>query len=106
MSISSQAVTGTAGAITGDVRTAESYPSDQYSAVEVTSTQLTGEQWIGPAVRVQGGGQNGYLGIYYWNSGNPELLLFERNAGNWTQLGSYNSGALAAGTQLKLDSCR
>ena len=102
MSISSQVVAGATGGTTGDVRTAESYPSDQYSKVEVTSTQLTGGQWVGPAVRVQGGGQNGYLGIYFWNFGSPEMVLFERNAGNWTQLGSYNSGALAAGTQLEV----
>ena len=39
----------------------------------MTSTQLTGGQWIGPAVRVQDGGQDAYLGIYYWNFGNPVL---------------------------------
>ena len=54
----------------------------------MTSTQLTGGQWIGPAVRVQNGGQNAYVGIYFWNYGSPELMLFERNAGTWTQLGS------------------
>ena len=93
MAISSQAVTGTAGATTGEIRTAETYASDQYSQVEVTSTQLTGGQWIGPAVRLQGGGQDGYLGIYFWNFGSPELMLFERNAGNWTQLGSVRHRA-------------
>ncbi len=102
MTISSQQVMGTAGSITGEIRTAETYPSDQYSTVEVTSTQLTGSQWIGPAVRVQSGGQNAYLGIYYWNSGSPEMILYVRYAGNWTQLGAYSSGPLAAGTQLKL----
>ena len=103
MSISSQAVTGTVGATTGEIRTAESYGSDQYSQVEVTSTQLTGGQWIGPAVRLQGGGQNGYVGIYYWNFGAPQLRLYLRNGGNWTELGSaYYSGALAAGTQLQV----
>ena len=45
--------------------------------VEATSTQLSGGQWVGPAVRLQNGGQNGYLGIYYWNSGSPELVLDE-----------------------------
>ena len=34
-----------------DIRTAEGYASNQYSQVEVTSTQLTGGQWVGPAVR-------------------------------------------------------
>ena len=37
-----------------------------------------------------------------WNNGSPQLMLFVRNAGNWNQLGSYDSGALAAGTQLRL----
>ena len=54
-------------------------------------------------MRAQNGGQNTYLGIYFWNSGSPVLRLYKRSAGNWTQLGSsYNSGPLAAGTQLKL----
>ena len=70
----------------------------------MTSTQLTGGQWIGPAVRVQDGGQDAYVGIYYWNSGSPELMLFKRSGGGWAQLGSaYNSGPLAAGTQLELE---
>ena len=69
----------------------------------VTSTQLTGGQWIGPMVRAQNGGQNAYVGIYYWNNGSPDLMLFKRSGGSWTQLGStYNSGALAAGTQLQV----
>ena len=70
----------------------------------MTSTQLTGGQWIGPMVRTQNGGQNAYVGIYFWNNGSPELQLFKRSGGNsWTQLGStYNSGPLAAGTQLKV----
>ena len=34
MTISSQAVIGAVGATTGDIRTAEAYPSDQYSAVD------------------------------------------------------------------------
>jgi hypothetical protein len=104
LTISSQAVAGTNGSGTsGDIRTAESYSSNQYSQVEVTSSQLTGNQWIGAAVRMQNSGQNGYAGIYYWNNGSPELMLFERSSGNWTQLGNaYSSGPLAAGTQLKL----
>jgi hypothetical protein len=102
MSISSQMVIGTVGATTGEFRTAETYASDQASQVEVTSTQLTGGQWIGPAVRVQSGGQNAYVGMYAWNSGSPQLMLFVRSAGNWNQLGTYSSGPLTAGTQLRL----
>ena len=103
LTISSQAVAGTStSGTTGDIRTAESYSSNQYSQVEVTSSQLTGDQWIGPAVRMQNGGQDGYLGIYDWNNGNPELMLYMRSGGNWTELGAYSSDPLAAGTQLKL----
>src|SRR5689334_18824353 len=102
MSISNQMVIGAAGQNTGEIRTAETYSSDQYSQIEVTSTQLTGTQWIGAASRMQNSGQSGYVGIYTWNSGSPQLQLYVRNAGNWSQLGSYNSGGLAAGTQLRL----
>jgi hypothetical protein len=58
---------------------------------------------MGTAVRAQEGGQKLYVGIYFWNNGSPELMLFKREGGSWTQLGStYSSGALSAGTQLKL----
>jgi Putative esterase len=104
LAISSQAAAGTnASGTSGDMRTGESYSSNQYSQVEVTSSQLTGGQWIGAAVRMQNTGQDGYAGMYYWNNGSPELILYKRSSGNWTQLGNaYSSGPLAAGTQLKL----
>ena len=104
MAIASQQVTGTVGVLTGDMWTAGSFGSDQYSQVQVTSTQLTGGQWVGAAVRAQNGGRSGYVGIYYWNSGSPVLELFKRTGtNNWTQLGgAYSSGPLAAGTQLEV----
>ena len=69
----------------------------------MTSTQLSGGQWVGPTVRSQNGGQDTYLGIYFWNSGTPQLRLYKRTAGAFTQLGaSYNSGPLPAGTKLTL----
>src|SRR6185312_14186349 len=74
-----------------------------FSQITLTSTQLTGGQWIGAAIRMQNGGQNQYLGIYFWNNGSPDLMLFKRNASNWTQLGTtYNSGPLSAGTTLQV----
>ena len=79
MAIASQQVTGTAGALTGDIWTANTFTSDQYSQVQVTSTQLSGAQWVGAAVRLQNSGLNGYVGIYYWNSGSPVLELFKRS---------------------------
>ena len=103
MAISSQVVMGTAGVNTGEIRTAESFTSDQYSQVEVTSTQLSGGDWVGSAVRLQNGGLDGYLGIYYWNNGTPVLMLFKRSGGGWTQLGSsYYIGPLQAGTTLRV----
>ena len=96
LSISSHAVTGRSG-LAGDIWTAGTFTSDQYSQIEVTSTQLTGSQWIGAAVRAQNGGQDAYAGLYYWNGGHPELLLFKRSRGNWATLASYNSGPLPPG---------
>ena len=102
LSIASQAVVGTS-ATAGDIRIAETYSSDQSSQIELTSTQLSGGQWVGPAVRAQNGGQDTYLGIYFWNNGSQQLRLYKRNAGTWTQLGSsYNSGPLPAGTKLQV----
>ena len=103
MAISSQAVIGTAGATTGDTWTAATFASDQYSQIGVTATPLSGGQWVAAAVRVQASGQNAYAGLYYWNFGSPELMLFKRSGGAWAQLGStYSSGVLAAGTQLEI----
>ena len=47
----------------------------------VTSTQLTGGQWIGPMVRAQNNGLSAYVGIYNWNNGSPNLMLFKRSGG-------------------------
>ena len=100
LSIVSQQVVGTAGTA-GDIRVAEGYGSDQSSQVQLTSTQLSGGQWVGPSVRSQNGGQDTYLGIYFWNNGSPQLRLYKRTGGTFTQLGSsYNSGPLPAGTKL------
>jgi len=101
LSIQSHAVIGRSG-LTGDIWTARTFTSSQFSQIEVTSTPLTGGEWIGTTVRAQRHGQDAYVGIYYWNSGKPELALFKRSGRNWTQLGTYSSGPLAAGTTLKL----
>jgi hypothetical protein len=85
LSIVSHAVVGPAGALAGDIRTGESYGSDQYSQLEVTSTSLPVGDWVGPAVRSQNGGQDAYLGLY-WNdqvSGSYELQLYVRKGGSW-----------------------
>jgi hypothetical protein len=104
LAISSHAVTGTsASGTSGGMWVSSALAADQYSQLEVTSAQLTGAQWIGPAVRVQRGGQDAYLGIYWWNSGKPLLKLYLRHAGNFIPIGGvYDSGPLAAGTKLTL----
>ena len=57
LTIVNQQVQGTNSAgYSGDIRTAETYSSDQSSQVQLTSTQLTGGQWVGPAVRARPGG--------------------------------------------------
>jgi hypothetical protein len=102
LSVSSHAVRGGSG-LAGDVWTAGTFTSNQYSQIEVTSKQLVAGQWIGAAVRVQHHGLDAYVGIYSWADGSPQLMLFKRSRGNWAQLGSgYASGPLAAGTQLKV----
>jgi hypothetical protein len=71
--------------------------------VQITSTQLSKSQWIGPSVRSQNNGQSDYVGRYSWNSGSPTLTIFKRMSGTWTQLGStYQCGALTFGTTLEL----
>jgi hypothetical protein len=104
LKISSHAAAGTnVSGTSGAVWTSHAFTDDQYSQIEVTSAQLTGNQWIGPAVRIQDGGRNAYLGIYWWNNGKPELKLYLRRAGNWSPIGDvYNSGPLPAGTKLEL----
>ena len=103
LSIASQQVTGTAGADTGDLWSAQSFGSDQFSQITVTSTPLSGGGWIAAGVRAQSGGQNGYFGLYFWDYGSPELMIFKRSGGAWAQLGGvYSSGVLPAGTQVQL----
>jgi hypothetical protein len=105
LAITSSAVSGTnSSAVSGDIRTAESYPSDQYSEIQLTATQLTGDQWVGASVRMQADRSSGYVGGYLWNNGSPEVALYARTGTGLTQIGNaYDSGALPAGTTLKLE---
>ena len=72
LSISSQQVVGSSGTA-GDIRTGESYAGDQFSQIELTSTQLSGGQWIGPAVRAQAGGQSAYAGDLFLEQRQPAV---------------------------------
>ena len=97
---SGQAIGTHAGSSSGSYRIDGSYNNDQYSEITVTSNPLS--WWIGASVRNQANG-NLYLGIYYANGGTPQLRLFKRLDGVWTQLGaSYDCGTLAAGTKLRV----
>ncbi len=105
LAISGNQVTGTnAASNSGDAWSADAFSSDQYSEVAVSSTALSGGEWVGPMVRSQDSGQDAYVGIYFWDYGSPVLELFKRVGGGWVQLGSaYDSGALAAGTELEVE---
>ncbi|HEX4830198.1 MAG TPA: hypothetical protein VH478_03785 [Trebonia sp.] len=104
LTISGDQVVGrSANANSGDLWTASSFGSDQFSQVTTSSTQLSGGQWLGTAVRGQNSGKTGYVGIYNWNSGSPQLMLFKRSNSAWTQLGATKAiSALPAGSTLKL----
>ena len=84
LSISSGQFLGRPNGLAGDIRDvpSESYDSDQYSQIEVTANSIgkgvsSNGQWIGAAVRAQNGGQDTYLGPYFWNNGNPVMMLFK-----------------------------
>ena len=81
LTIVNQQVQGTnSGGDSGDIRTAETYSSDQSSQVQLTSIQLTGSQWVGPAVRAQAGGADVYVGIYFCELRQPrtDAVLAQR----------------------------
>jgi hypothetical protein len=102
MTISSSQALGSSGN-SGDMWTANSFASNQYSQVTLTATQLSATQWVGPSVRTQDTGLNAYVAIYFWNNGDPEILLFLRSDGSWVQLGNPHSvNPLGAGTVLGL----
>ena len=57
LTIVNQQVQGTnTSGYSGDIRTAETYSSDQSSQVQVTSTQLTGGQWVAGRAAPKPGG--------------------------------------------------
>ena len=47
----------------------------------VTSAPLTGGQWIAAVVRAQNSGLSGYAGLYFWNFGSPELMVYQAEFG-------------------------
>ncbi len=103
LTISSGQAVGASSGNSGDMWSADTFTSDQYSEVELSSAQLAATQWVGPMVRGQGSGLNGYVAIYFWNNGSPAIMLFVRKSGGWSQLGgSYAVSPLKAGSVLGL----
>jgi Putative esterase len=79
------------------------YPSDQYSQIEISPTAILATQWAGVAVRIREGGRDAYVGVCKINNGKSELMIFKRMHGKWTRLASTDSsGQLPADTQLRL----
>ena len=104
LAISSQQVIGTSSGASGDIRTGENYASDQYSQIEITSTQLSGGQWVGAAVRAQNGGQNDVPRPVLLERRRPRLDAVQapQRRVDPARLDLRHCGALAAGTQLEL----
>jgi hypothetical protein len=105
LTLSAGAVAGTSAAgVSGDIRTAEGYPSDQYSQVTLGPAALAGDEWIGPSVRMQADGSSGYVGAYSWRDGDPAVIVYRREGTTLIQAGAaYDSGPLPAGASLKLE---
>jgi len=82
---------------------ANTFGSDQYSQVEShgDTSQRCGLDW-----RRRSSAANGdmYLGLYFWNNGSPELMLFKNISNSWIEIdgGGQSTSALSAGTQLEL----
>jgi len=88
----------------GNTRTAETYPDDQFSEVEVSQYALQESRFFGPTVRSSTDQQDCYASIYFNSGGTIQLGLFKRVAGTFTQLGSYHvlDGELAEGDKIRL----
>ena len=103
MTISSQAVIGAVGATTGDIRTGEAYPSDQFSAVDgdLDAADRGPVDRRRRAVAVQRAERVRRHLLLELRQPAADAVQAER--GSWTQLGgSYSPGPLAAGTQLQV----
>ena len=103
LTIVNQQVQGTnSGGDSGDIRTAETYSSDQSSQVQLTSTPVTGNQWVGPAIAPGGRGRRlrRHL-LRQLRQPRADAVLAQRRG--LCQLGaSVPVSPLAAGTTLSL----
>jgi hypothetical protein len=102
MTISSQTVVGTGGGYSGEIWTGSAFSGNQYSQITITAA-LSGNQWVGPSVRAQNGGQDLYTGVYWANGGSPMLGIYKRAGGSWAMLTQLATAPLAVGSTLKLE---
>ena len=104
LSIVSQQVVGPAARSRAIFGSGRATAAISIRRVEVTSTQLSGGEWIGPTVRSQNGGQD----THTW--GSTSGITATRSCGSMSaaagagssSAASYDSGPLPAGTQLTL----
>ena len=102
MTINSQVVAGGNSWQSGDTRTAETLHEQPVLAGtgHLDTAHWRPVDWSSGAVPKRA---DLYLGIYFWNGGSPQLRLYKRTSGSWTQLGSsYSTSELAAGATLRL----
>jgi putative esterase len=101
-------ISGTTGS--ASFWSADSFGGDQYSEITTVTGSVFSDvgagAFIGPTVRMDAGG-NGYVGIYFYNSGSPVLQIYRAAGGSLTKLGADFAlgGAgnlLAAGVKLRL----
>ena len=106
--VSSNTAVGAAGGNNnnaGDYWSGTTFGSNQFSQIEVTSTQPAQGTWLAATVRVQNTLYGDlYAGLYFNNWGTYEFMIFKRVGAAWSEIdsGAYVTSALSAGTQLKL----
>lgn len=88
LSVSDRQAVGGSAAVLADVWTADEFADDQWSQVTVETCDAGaggGGEFIGPGVRMDTAG-NGYVGIYFFNSGTPAVQIYKAVAGSFTRL--------------------
>ena len=104
MAIASQQVTGTAGGTTGDIRTADTFTSDQFShgAGDLDAADRGAVGRAGGAAAEQRAERlPGHLLLEFRQPG-ADAVQADRGAAGRSSAARYSSGPLAAGTQLEL----
>jgi len=91
---------GVGGSIAGNYRTG-TYTVDQYAQCNVGSVNSVSGSFIGLTLRHNTSTNADYAGLYFNNSGQPQLAIYYRTApGAYTQIGATNISTLPVGTLL------